>query len=87
MILNVLACVMIVFMTILTYIIIGNINFIINIDIFSFIFIFIWMILHEVLHGVGFLSLGKVKFKNVVFGAECLINDNSSVPRVTYFEA
>lgn len=70
MILNILACVIIVLLTIMTFIFTGNIDFIININLFSFVFIFIWLILHEILHGIGFMSLGKVKGKNIVFGSE-----------------
>ena len=70
MVLNVLACVIIVLLTILTFVFTGNIDFIIDINLFSFVLIFVWLILHEILHGIGFLSLGKVKRKNVVFGAE-----------------
>lgn len=69
-VLNVLACVIVVLMTILTYIITGGLDFITNINLFSFVVIFIWLLLHEILHGIGFLSLGKVKSRNVVFGAE-----------------
>ena len=57
-------------MSIFTYIIIGNLSFIENISLLSFIVIISWMFLHEILHGIGFLSLGKVKLKSVVFGAE-----------------
>lgn len=70
MILNILACVIIVLLTIMTFIFTGNIDFIIDINLFSFILIFVWLVLHELLHGIGFLSLGKVKGANVVFGAE-----------------
>lgn len=70
MVLNVLACVIVVLMTILTYVITGGLDFITNINLFSFVAIFLWLFLHEILHGIGFLSLGKVKRKNVVFGAE-----------------
>lgn len=69
-VLNVLTVLLFVFMTILTYFITGNLSFIENINLLSFIIIILWMFLHEMLHGVGFLSLGKVKRKNVVFGAE-----------------
>lgn len=70
MILNILAVVMIVFMTILTFMITGSLSFIENVNLFSFIMIVLWMILHEILHGIGFMSLGKVNRNNVVFGAE-----------------
>lgn len=32
------------------------------------VYYFIWMALHEILHGVGFLSLLKVDFHNVIYG-------------------
>lgn len=69
-VLNVLTVLLFVFMTILTYLITGNLSFIENINLLSFIIIILWMFLHEILHGIGFLSLGKVKRRNVVFGAE-----------------
>ena len=70
MMLNIFACVSIVILTIITYIFTGSVDFITEINLFSFLMVFIWLGLHEILHGVGFLSLGKVKFKNVVFGVE-----------------
>ena len=38
-------------------------------DIISFvIFIFLWLIIHELLHGLGFIIFKEVKFKNLTFG-------------------
>jgi hypothetical protein len=68
--LNIFACVSIVVLTILTYIFTGSLDFITEINLFSFLMVFLWLGLHEVLHGVGFLSLGRVKLRNIVFGAE-----------------
>ena len=46
-----------------------NDNYIINFDVISFcILIFMWLIIHELLHGVGFLIFKEVKFKNLTFG-------------------
>lgn len=69
-VLNVLTVLLFVFMSIFTYVLTGNLSFIENINLLSFIIIILWMFLHEILHGIGFMALGKVKSKNVVFGAE-----------------
>lgn len=34
------------------------------------IYIFAWFILHEIIHGIGFLLFGKNNSKNIVFGIE-----------------
>ena len=43
-----------------------------DINLMSIVCIILWVFLHEILHSVGFMSLGKVKGKNVVFGIENL---------------
>mgnify|MGYP006353989595 CR=1 FL=1 len=69
-VLNVLTVLLFVFMSIFTYVLTDSLSFIENINLFSFVIIILWMFLHEILHGIGFLSLGKVNSKNVIFGAE-----------------
>ncbi len=69
--LNVLAIVILFSLVIIHYVCFQNIDFITNIDLgIMLVALVFWFILHEVLHGIGFLILGRVKFKNVVFGAE-----------------
>ncbi len=68
--LNVLAVVLILVMMLITFLIRGDLAFIDDCSWSWFIFFMIWFVLHELLHGVGFLILGKVSPKNVVFGAE-----------------
>lgn len=70
LVLNVLAVVLVCCMVFITYLITGTMSFIENINLMSFIILILWMFLHEILHGVGFFCLGKVKAKNIVFGAE-----------------
>lgn len=70
MILNVLALVLIVFLSLFTYVITGSLDFIFNFSILDFVFVILFMFFHELLHGIGFLSLGKVKRRNVVYGVE-----------------
>lgn len=70
MILNVLAVVMIVFLTVVTYAITGSLSFITNLNVFSFIMVILCLFLHEILHGFGFLCFRKAKAKNIVFGME-----------------
>lgn len=70
LIMNILAVVLMTFLMILTYFITGSVDFIDDINVFTFLCLFLWCFLHELLHGVGFIILGKVNKKNVVFGAE-----------------
>ena len=67
--LNILDFVLLIFLFILTYFLTGNLD-VLNIEMSWILILIFWLILHEILHGIGFLILGKVKFKNVVFGAE-----------------
>ena len=53
------------------FILIINLDLTGEIDFNFFILYFLFMFLHELLHGVGFMFNGFVKFKNIVFGA-CL---------------
>lgn len=69
-ILNVVSVVIFVLMVLLTYFLSGNLKFIEEINLFSIVCIILWVFLHEIIHGIGFMSLRKVKSKNVVFGAE-----------------
>ncbi len=67
--LNILDFVLLIFLFILTYFLTGNLD-VLNIQMSWIVILIFWLILHEILHGIGFLILGKVKFKNVIFGAE-----------------
>ena len=47
----------------------GNVLF----EAFDYTFLLLmgfWLVFHEVLHGIGFISLGQVPLKNIVFGIE-----------------
>lgn len=68
--LNVFSVVLLVFMVLFTYFLTGNLSFIEDIKLISIVCIILWVFLHEILHSIGFMSLGKVKWKNVVYGAE-----------------
>ena len=68
--LNIIAIILLITMCFLTYYITGSISFLSNFDFIIIILMFLWFILHELLHGLGFLALGKVKLQNVIFGAE-----------------
>ncbi|MBQ7105496.1 MAG: DUF3267 domain-containing protein [Bacilli bacterium] len=70
LVLNILAVILITIMIFFTYFITGSISFIDSINVFSLIFIIIILFIHEILHGIGFFILGKVKRKSIVFGAE-----------------
>lgn len=68
--LNVFSVVLLVFMVLFTYFLTGNLSFIEDIKLISIVCIILWVFLHEILHSIGFMFLGKVKWKNVVYGAE-----------------
>lgn len=68
--LSVFSVVLLVFMVLFTYFLTGNLSFIEDIKLISIVCIILWVFLHEILHSIGFMSLGKVKWKNVVYGAE-----------------
>ena len=70
LVLNVFSVVLLIFMVILTYLLCGNLDFIEDINLISIVCIILWVFLHELLHSIGFISLGKVRGKNVVFGIE-----------------
>lgn len=70
LVLNVFSVVLLIFMVILTYLLCGNLDFIEDINLISIVCIILWVFLHEILHSIGFISLGKVRGKNVVFGIE-----------------
>ena len=70
LVLNVFSVVLLIFMVILTYLLCGNLDFIEDINLVSIVCVVLWVFLHEILHSIGFMSLGKVKSKNVVFGIE-----------------
>lgn len=68
--LNVFSVVLLVLMVFLTYLLTGSLSFIEDIKLISIVCIILWVFLHEILHSIGFMSLGKVKWRNVVYGAE-----------------
>lgn len=70
LVLNVFSVVLLILMVILTYLLCGNLDFIEDINLISIVCIILWVFLHEILHSIGFISLGKVHRKNVVFGIE-----------------
>jgi len=70
LLLNVFSVILLIFMVIITYLITSDLSFITEMNWFSFLMLFGWMIIHELLHGIGFISLGKVNSKSVVFGVE-----------------
>lgn len=70
LIMNILAVVLMTFLMILTCFITKSVDFIDKINVFTFVCLFFWCFLHELLHGIGFIILGKVNKKNIVFGVE-----------------
>lgn len=68
-ILNVLAIVLFFILGIAMYLIGVDYNDIIEYNmVMLFVLLFLWLMLHEVLHGIGFNLFKEVKFKNIVFG-------------------
>lgn len=68
--LNIIAIIMLITMGLLTFIIAGNLEFLNVFCLKTIILLIFWLMLHELLHGLGFLCLGEVSFKNITFGIE-----------------
>jgi len=66
LVLNVLAIILFLILILFYYCIFDFISF--NLDILIYMFLF--MILHEIIHGLAFMSFKSVKNKNIVFGAK-----------------
>lgn len=67
--LNILDFVLLILLFVITYFLTGNFG-VLDIKMSWLAILIFWLILHEILHGIGFLILGKVKVKNIVFGVE-----------------
>ena len=68
-VLNILAIILFVIVGGIVFYVEKNDNYIMDFDIISFIInIFLWLIIHELLHGVGFMIFKEVKIKNLTFG-------------------
>ena len=67
--LNILDFALLIILFVLTYFLTGNLD-VLDIKMSWIIILIFWLMLHEIFHGIGFIILGKVKVKNVIFGAE-----------------
>ena len=68
-VLNILAIILFVIVGGIVFYVEKNDNYIMDFDIINFIInIFLWLIIHELLHGVGFMIFKEVKIKNLTFG-------------------
>ena len=67
-ILNVLALILFVAVSLIVLLIEHNDNYQITYSLNLFIYIFFWLILHELLHGIGFAISKDVDIKNITFG-------------------
>lgn len=68
-ILNILAIILFLIVGSIIYLIEINDNYTINLSITNlFLLMFIWLIIHELLHGIGFLIFKEVKLKNITLG-------------------
>lgn len=68
-ILNVLAIILFLIVGSIVYLIEINDNYTITLSMNNFfILMFIWLIIHELLHGIGFLIFKEVKLKNITLG-------------------
>lgn len=65
-VLNILAVLLLIGLVIVVGVTFSK-NFLV-LDINDFIVMILWLILHEVIHALGFISFKSVKFKNVVMG-------------------
>ena len=67
--LNIFAIILFVIVGSIVFFIEKNDNYIMNFDIINFIiFVFLWLIMHEILHGLGFMVFREVKIQNLTFG-------------------
>ncbi|MBR3161238.1 MAG: DUF3267 domain-containing protein [Bacilli bacterium] len=68
-ILNVVAIILFFIVGGLVFLIEKNDSYVIDFDVISFcILIFVWLIVHELLHGLGFMIFKEVKKNNLTFG-------------------
>ncbi len=68
-VLNVLAFVLFILIGGLVFLIERHNNYIITMPLsIFFILMFLWLIIHEILHGIGFILFKEVKRKNITFG-------------------
>lgn len=67
--LNILSIILFIIVGSIVYLIEFNDNYTINLSLTSFfLLMFIWLIIHELLHGIGFLLFKEVKLKNITLG-------------------
>ena len=68
-IINILAIILFIIVGSIIYLIEINDNYIINLSISNlFLIMFIWLVIHELLHGIGFLIFKEVNKKNITLG-------------------
>lgn len=68
-ILNILSIILFIIVASLVYLIELNDNYTINLSLSNFfILMFIWLIIHELLHAIGFLIFKEVSIKNIALG-------------------
>lgn len=67
-VLNVLAILLFLVVSALAYLIEKNNDYVFVSSIWLFLGVFVWMVLHEILHGIGFSLFSEVDRKNIVFG-------------------
>ena len=68
-ILNILAIILFIIVGSIVYLIEFNEIYTINLSMSNFfLLMFIWLIIHELLHGIGFLLFKEVKLKNITLG-------------------
>lgn len=67
--LNILSIILFIIVGSIVYLIELNDNYTINLSLLNFfILMFIWLIIHELLHGIGFLIFKEVNIKNITLG-------------------
>lgn len=68
-VLNILAIVLFIVVSLLVYFLEHNSQYVIHCQLTTlFIFMFFWLIIHELLHGIGFALFKSVQKKNITFG-------------------
>ena len=68
-ILNILAIILLILVSVIVYILEYKDNYYMTTSLTNlFILMFIWLIIHELLHGIGFLIFKRVKLKNITLG-------------------
>lgn len=67
--LNILSIILFIIVASIVYLIEFNDNYTINLSLINFfLLMFTWLIIHELLHGIGFLIFKEVKIKNITLG-------------------